>query len=182
MGVRLYDPILGRFLQTDPIKGGSVNDYDYCDGDPINCNDLAGTEADRAGAVPSEKRWCSIPSRWGLCALSLKASRLSFRFTLNRFGQRGGRGIEDAYQHFIWMALVAYSAGAETARGFGNRHENFKGNNAKDMALHNNRIGAMIGARAASRGISARDLGRYLESEFDRLWDAGKFWVQECHC
>jgi RHS repeat-associated protein len=43
MGVRLYDPALGRFLQVDPIEGGSCNDYDYVCGDPINKFDLAGT-------------------------------------------------------------------------------------------------------------------------------------------
>jgi RHS repeat-associated protein len=43
MGVRLYDPALGRFLEPDPLAGGSANAYDYCYQDPINCLDLAGT-------------------------------------------------------------------------------------------------------------------------------------------
>jgi hypothetical protein len=30
------------FLQTDPIPGGSANNYDYCTQDPINCYDLNG--------------------------------------------------------------------------------------------------------------------------------------------
>ncbi|MEC3996130.1 RHS repeat-associated core domain-containing protein [Actinacidiphila sp. DG2A-62] len=42
MGVRLYDPTLGRFLTTDPVPGGSANAYDYCNGDPINSSDLSG--------------------------------------------------------------------------------------------------------------------------------------------
>jgi RHS repeat-associated protein len=42
MGVRLYDPGLGRFLGVDPIDGGSANTYDYCNADPINCRDLTG--------------------------------------------------------------------------------------------------------------------------------------------
>jgi RHS repeat-associated protein len=42
MGVRLYDPALGRFLQVDPVEGGSANDYEYCFGDPVNCFDLDG--------------------------------------------------------------------------------------------------------------------------------------------
>lgn len=42
MGVRLYDPTLGRFLQVDPVEGGSSNDYDYVSGDPVNELDLGG--------------------------------------------------------------------------------------------------------------------------------------------
>jgi RHS repeat-associated protein len=42
MGVRLYSPLLGRFLQVDPEPGGNATDYDYCVGDPINCFDLDG--------------------------------------------------------------------------------------------------------------------------------------------
>lgn len=42
MGARTYLPILGRFLQTDPIPGASANSYDYVNGDPINALDLTG--------------------------------------------------------------------------------------------------------------------------------------------
>jgi RHS repeat-associated protein len=42
MGVRLYDPNLGRFHGVDPVDGGSANTYDYCNADPINCRDLSG--------------------------------------------------------------------------------------------------------------------------------------------
>ncbi|MEU4563770.1 LamG-like jellyroll fold domain-containing protein [Actinoplanes sp. NPDC023936] len=42
MGVRLYSPAIGRFLQTDPIDGGNATAYDYCAGDPVNCTDLDG--------------------------------------------------------------------------------------------------------------------------------------------
>ena len=43
MGARQYDPRLGRFLETDPIEGGSCNDYDYVCADPIGARDLDGT-------------------------------------------------------------------------------------------------------------------------------------------
>lgn len=43
MGVRLYLPAMGRFLQVDPEPGGGDNDYDYCGQDPVNCVDLDGT-------------------------------------------------------------------------------------------------------------------------------------------
>jgi RHS repeat-associated protein len=42
MGVRLYLPTTGRFLQTDPVDGGSATAYDYCAADPVNCTDLDG--------------------------------------------------------------------------------------------------------------------------------------------
>ena len=42
MGERLYSPILGRFLQVDPVKGGSANSYDYAYQDPLNRLDPEG--------------------------------------------------------------------------------------------------------------------------------------------
>jgi RHS repeat-associated protein len=42
MGVRQYDPTLGRFLSVDPIDGGSANAYDYAFADPVNQSDLSG--------------------------------------------------------------------------------------------------------------------------------------------
>jgi RHS repeat-associated protein len=48
MGVRLYQPNLGRFLTVDPVHGGSATDYDYCNADPVNCYDLDGRAAWRS--------------------------------------------------------------------------------------------------------------------------------------
>jgi RHS repeat-associated protein len=44
MGERVYNPLLGRFLQTDPVPGGSCNSYEYACQDPVNLSDLAGTK------------------------------------------------------------------------------------------------------------------------------------------
>ena len=41
MGVRMYAPQLGRFLQTDPILGGNANPYNY-PADPVNTADASG--------------------------------------------------------------------------------------------------------------------------------------------
>jgi RHS repeat-associated protein len=43
MGARQYSPLLGRFLEVDPIEGGSANDYDYTNANPISGKDLTGT-------------------------------------------------------------------------------------------------------------------------------------------
>ncbi len=42
MGARSYIPQVGRFLQTDPVPGGSANAYAYTDGNPINEEDPTG--------------------------------------------------------------------------------------------------------------------------------------------
>ncbi|MCZ7525165.1 MAG: phospholipase A2 [Acidimicrobiia bacterium] len=51
MGVRLYDPHLGRFVQQDPVEGGSCNDFEYTCGDPVNAMDLY-------GLCNSAEAWC----------------------------------------------------------------------------------------------------------------------------
>jgi RHS repeat-associated protein len=43
MGARAYVPQVGRFLQPDPVSGGSSNAYDYARGDPVNMSDVQGT-------------------------------------------------------------------------------------------------------------------------------------------
>lgn len=42
MGARSYVPEVGRFLQPDPIEGGSANAYAYTYGDPVNSSDPSG--------------------------------------------------------------------------------------------------------------------------------------------
>lgn len=60
MGVRLYNPRVGRFLQVDGLYGGSAGPYDYADQDPINNKDLTGLC--RSSGSSSSSR-CTIP-RW----------------------------------------------------------------------------------------------------------------------
>jgi hypothetical protein len=42
MGARSYVPGIGRFLQPDPVPGGTDNPYAYTDGNPVNETDLTG--------------------------------------------------------------------------------------------------------------------------------------------
>ncbi len=48
MGARSYVPQLGRFLQPDPIPGGSANAYSYTFGDPVNTTDPTGAYVEGA--------------------------------------------------------------------------------------------------------------------------------------
>jgi RHS repeat-associated protein len=56
MGARLYNPTLGRFLQTDPIQGASANRYDYCNADGVNCVDPSGLDPSGANTCVCNKR------------------------------------------------------------------------------------------------------------------------------
>jgi RHS repeat-associated protein len=69
MGKRVYQPALGRFLQTDPIQGGSLNAYDYADQDPVNVTDVSGLYASppdtgcsrcNTGWAPTGDTWVQI--------------------------------------------------------------------------------------------------------------------------
>jgi RHS repeat-associated protein len=67
MGVRAYVPQLGRFLQTDPVSGGSANAYDYGNSDPVNNYDLNGL--------------CSVTRN--KTSINKKTRRITVRFKLN---------------------------------------------------------------------------------------------------
>jgi RHS repeat-associated protein len=50
MGARLYSPSVGRFLESDPVQGGSANAYDYSNQDPVNGSDLSGEAPNGCGS------------------------------------------------------------------------------------------------------------------------------------
>ncbi|WP_448630647.1 hypothetical protein [Cellulomonas soli] len=67
----------GRFLQTDPVPGGSASAYDYCNADPVNCTDLGGTFTwkglAKAVAVVAETASMFVPGPVGAAVGALAA-------------------------------------------------------------------------------------------------------------
>jgi RHS repeat-associated protein len=60
MGARSYVPQLGRFLQPDPVPGGSANAYSYTFGDPVNTSDPSGEYTFVAGYVNGfDEEWAA---------------------------------------------------------------------------------------------------------------------------
>ena len=107
MGARVYDPQLGRFLQVDPIEGGTSNDYAYVN-DPINAFDLTGTNC------------------WGFCE--------AFKSTIDHMAAKAGslgKAIFEApgkahtwakknrvYKNLAWRAYGIGLARGSAAGGF----------------------------------------------------------------
>jgi RHS repeat-associated protein len=52
MGARVYISQLGRFIQVDPVEGGTDNNYAYAN-DPVNEFDLGGTVVETAADIAS---------------------------------------------------------------------------------------------------------------------------------
>ena len=51
MGARVYIPALGRFVQFDPVVGGSANAYDYANQNPLAMRDPSGNAPDALALI-----------------------------------------------------------------------------------------------------------------------------------
>ena len=69
-------------------------------------------------------------------------------------------GYGDAIRHCYWCALNQMDAGINShlAKEYGDAHENKRNNYAKEMDLHNNSIGYILGKEAISKEWSDDEL------------------------
>ena len=107
MGARQYVPSIGRFIEIDPVEGASASDYDYCLGDPINCEDLDGNIG-----MP---KWAKSVGK-GVAAVGREAwkRRDQIAFGLAVVGTFTCAVCTGAF--YLGMAVSAASAGVSCAR------------------------------------------------------------------
>jgi RHS repeat-associated protein len=155
MGVRLYNPNLGRFLQTDPIPGGSANPYDYANQDPYNNFDLD-------GQWPKWSRWQKVLSNpWVQSAIVVGACSVAVLC---------GEAI---------AAEIGYNA-ALRRRQYGLRSKKFWAGTAADVAMA--RIPARnvrtfrLRTRAEMHPFAARSSHELLKTARGMLWRRNIGW------
>jgi RHS repeat-associated protein len=124
MGVRTYIPGIGRFSSPDPIVGGSANDYDYANQDPVNGTDLSGTSP--AGPRPRFVKPSRLVQAWrffrrrGLTRAGAAALIGNFRVEApglkpRTVGAGGARGIAQ-WESARWHQLLAWANGRNPYR------------------------------------------------------------------
>jgi RHS repeat-associated protein len=97
MGARSYVPELGRYLQPDPIPGGSADAYAYTFGDPVNTSDPSGEDG--------------MPT-WLVEANDNEAHQLTEEATARRIEEEERKAAEEAAARAAAEAAAAAAAEA----------------------------------------------------------------------
>jgi RHS repeat-associated protein len=128
MGARSYVPQLGRFLQPDPIPGGSANAYTYTFGDPVNTSDPSGESAEsvlamdagwaaEAGAAAQAKEEAEIAARRAQEAANRAAEEATARIVAEGEADLAREEAELANPHYYgaeeWEEEEWYEEGEE---------------------------------------------------------------------
>lgn len=104
MGARSYVPLLGRFLQPDPIPGGSANAYSYTFGDPINSADPTG-----AYTATAEEWAYNGSSQIATAAAEARAAEIAAARAIQRAAEEAAARVEaeEGAQEASWSAYWA---------------------------------------------------------------------------
>jgi RHS repeat-associated protein len=104
MGARSYVPQLGRFLQPDPIPGGSANAYTYTYGNPVNSTDPTGEYTATAEAWAYEGT-----ARIASAAAAVRAAEIAAARAIARAAEEAAARVtaEEGAQEASWSAYWA---------------------------------------------------------------------------
>jgi RHS repeat-associated protein len=113
MGARQYIPELGRFLSVDPVLGGSANQYDYVNQDPINGSDTAGTCS-----------WWDAPCIfWSFVGAVNMYTQWAITTALHMFHTTTDNHRVNAARHFLISSVLTFAFGWYAARWALSWHE-----------------------------------------------------------
>jgi len=186
-GYRTYNPTLMRFNAPDswsPFGAGGLNQYVYCDGDPINRSDPSGHmnwEGDLGivvsalgilgdiltlgAAIPATAAACAAFSVWD----GVDAIASSFDVIANATGIASNLTQEsdpEASQVLGWVSLATYMV-SFTASTANSLHEKFSGRSASyDLSSDGNQ--RQDGCADSSIGKSSSDYDRSISNEQSR--------------
>ena len=105
MGARPYAPLLGRFLSVDPLEGGSANDYDYTNADPINHTDLDGLWS---------CRWCK--KVWKATKKKFTSARRVAKVASKHVARKVAAGAKFTARRAVSAALATWRGGVAVSR------------------------------------------------------------------
>jgi len=105
MGARVYSPAIGRFLQVDPVRGGSANNYDYANGDPINNKDLTGTES-----IYHMRSYGALHIDHASYLGAMRSGQISGWRNSYNSSYRRSLAVAAAYRAQKWRAVAAYAS------------------------------------------------------------------------
>lgn len=90
MNGRLYDPIVGRFLEPDPVvqdasSTQNLNRYSYCLNNPLKYTDPSGYRKRRLEPGPGEERWISEDAARIMGGFGLPGGYAQYRNNLSNY-------------------------------------------------------------------------------------------------
>jgi RHS repeat-associated protein len=171
MGARTYVPQLGRFLQTDPVSGGSANSYSYVFGDPVGESDLSGEYT--PGAAPS---WLLefMESPPGMPPPPISPT-VEAEFLEEEIWGVGGMELQVGLGDVVDVIVDAAKAVARAVESAWNSVKNFVADRARDVAGKVGRNAAAVYRVAVRFAVSAANGGKatlkgltnYIKREFN---------------